>query len=325
MNQEQSLLDIYKRALSFLGPEKWLAMTLTAAGVIIAAVQLAEPVLFGRVVDALSKGEGALAIVGLWAALGIFGILANVVVAVFSDRLAHRRKLVVLADVYERAMGLSQSYHATRGSGAVVRTILSGATSLFWLWLGAMRDQVTAVFGILLLVPAAISMDYRMALILAVLAVVYVLLNVIVMRRTTAGQAAVENYDYAVSGRVVDVIGNVTIVQSYNRIGAEVAAMGGLMRDLLDAQYPVLTWWGFLAVIQRAASTLTMVAVFAMGAVLASRNELTVGQICADVEQRERGCLGCAHRRVVPGVNGACPAAQRRRWRAAAPCDSALP
>ncbi len=283
MNQELSLLDIYKRALSFLGPEKWLAMILTAAGVIIAAIQLAEPVLFGRVVDALSKGGGALPIVGLWAALGIFGILANVVVAVFSDRLAHRRKMVVLADVYERAMGLPQSFHATRGSGAVVRTILSGATSLFWLWLGAMRDQVTAVFGILLLVPAAISMDYRMALILAVLAVAYVLMNVIVMRRTTVGQAAVENYDYAVSGRVVDVIGNVTIVQSYNRIGAEVAAMGGLMRDLLDAQYPVLTWWGLLAVIQRAASTLTMVAVFAMGAVLASRNELTVGQIVSFV------------------------------------------
>ena len=278
-----SLPEIYKRALALLRPEKWLAISLTAASVIIAALQLAEPILFGRVVDALSQGGAALPIVGLWAALGFFAILANVVVAVYSDRLAHRRKLVVLADVYERAMGLPQSYHATRGSGAVVRNILSGATSLFWFWLGAMRDQVTAVFGILLLVPAALSMDTRMSFVLAALAVAYVLMNIIVMRKTTAGQAAIENYDYAVSGRVVDVIGNVMIVQSYARINAEVSAMGGLMRDLLDAQYPVLTWWGLLAVLQRAAATLTMVAVFATGAVLASRNELTVGQIVSFV------------------------------------------
>ncbi len=278
-----SLFDIYKRALAMLAPEKWLAITLAAAGVVIAAIQLAEPILFGRVVDALSQGGGALSIIGLWAALGISGILANVVVAVYSDRLAHRRKLAVLADVYERAMGLPQSYHATRGSGAVVRTILSGTTSLFWSWLGAMRDQVTAIFSILLLVPAALSMDTRMAFILAALAVAYALMNVLVMRKTSAGQAAVEDYDYAVSGRVVDVIGNVTIVQSYARIGAEVTAMGGLIRDLLDAQYPVLTWWGVLAVLQKAAATLTMVAVFAMGAVLASRHELSVGQIVSFV------------------------------------------
>ncbi|MGQ0456767.1 MAG: glucan ABC transporter ATP-binding protein/ permease [Hyphomicrobium sp.] len=280
---ELSLLQIYKRAVAMLAPERTLAIALALAGVVIAAVQLAEPVLFGRVVDALSKGDDAFGLIGLWAALGLFGILAGVVVAVYADRLAHRQKLACMADVFERAVALPQHYHAARGSGAVVRTILSGTSSLFWLWLGAMREQLTALFGILLMIPAAISMDVRMAQILVVLAAAYTLMNVLVMRKTSTGQGAVESYESALSGRVVDVIGNVMVVQSYNRLKSEGEALRGLMRDLLTAQYPVLTWWGVLSVLQRAAATLTMVAIFLAGAILAQRGELTVGEIVSFV------------------------------------------
>jgi ATP-binding cassette, subfamily B, beta-glucan exporter len=278
-----NLFQIYKRALGLLSGEKYLAFALAAAGVIIAAVQLAEPVLFGRVVDAMNSGEGAFRYIALWAALGIFGILAGVVVATYSDRLAHRQKLIYLADVYERAMALPQHYHAERGSGAVIRTILSGTTSLFWLWLGAMRDQLTSLFGIILLVPTALSIDWRMAVILLGLAAAYTVMNVIVMHKTDAGQSAVENIGSKLSGRVVDVIGNVSVVQSYNRLQSEGSAMRALTRDLLTAQYPVLTWWGIFSVLQRAASTLTMVTVLIVGSILAKRGELSVGQIVSFV------------------------------------------
>lgn len=282
-NVPLTLFDIYKRALGLLSSEKYLATSLAAAGVVIAAIQLAEPILFGRIVDALSRRENAYGYIALWAALGLFGILAGVVVAVYADRLAHRQKLLHMANVFERAIALPQTYHADIGSGAVIRTILSGTSSLFWLWLGAMRDQLTALFGIILMVPTAISMDARMALILLILAATYTLLNVIVMRKTSAGQGAVESYESALSSRVVDVIGNVTVVQSYARLNAEAQALRALMQDLLTAQYPVLTWWGVLAVLQRAAATLTMVAIFIAGVVLSQSGDLTVGEIVSFV------------------------------------------
>jgi ATP-binding cassette subfamily B protein len=59
--------------------------------------------------------------------------------------------------------------------------------------------------------------------------------------------------------------------------------MRTVMSDLLAAQYPVLTWWGVLTVLQRSAATVTMVAVLATGAVLAGRGELSVGEIVAFV------------------------------------------
>ena len=278
-----TLLQIYKRALSLLAPEKGLAIALALAGVVIAAIQLAEPILFGRVVDALSKGGDVYGLIALWAALGLFSILAGVIVATYADRLAHRQKLARLAEVFERAIELPQSYHAERGSGAVIRVLLSGTSSLFWLWLGAMRDQLTALFGILLLIPTAISMDARMAAILLGIAVAYTVMNIFVMRKTSSGQAAVETYETALSGRVVDVIGNVGVVQSYARMHAEAIALQQIMRDLLSAQFPVLTWWGILAVLHRAAATLTMVAIFIAGSILAKRGELSIGQIVSFV------------------------------------------
>jgi ATP-binding cassette subfamily B protein len=278
-----SLVQIYSRALGLLSSEKWLAIALATAGIVIAAIQLAEPILFGRVVDALSKGQNAFGYIGLWALLGLFAIGAGVIVSINSDRLAHRQKLAHLARVYETAIALPQSAHASRGSGATIRTILSGTTALFWLWLGAMREQLTALFGIILLIPTAIGMDVRMAAILLALAAAYTLMNVLVMRRTSTGQAAVETYETALSSRVVDVIGNVMVVQSYARLQAEADALRALSRDLLAAQYPVVTWWGILTVMQRSAATLTMVVIFVAGAILVGRGELTVGEIVSFV------------------------------------------
>lgn len=277
------LLNLYVRALSMLRAERGLAIALAGASVAIGLVQLAEPILFGRVVDSLSKGQAAFTYIALWALLGLFGILAGAAVAVYADRLAHRRHLGAMAEAFERAMTLPAGYHAERGSGAVVRTILQGTESLFWLWLGALREQLTALVGIVLLVPTAISMDARMAAILALLAVAYVVMSTFVMRKTSTGQANVERYNSAVFGRVGDVISNVTVVQSFTRLKAETDAMRTVMSDLLAAQYPVLTWWGVLTVLQRSAATITMVAVLATGAVLAGRGDLTVGEIVAFV------------------------------------------
>ena len=73
------------------------------------------------------------------------------------------------------------------------------------------------------------------------------------------------------------------IVQSYTRLMDETSALRSLMADLLRAQYPVLTWWGMLTVLTRTSATVAMVAVFAMGAVLAERGEVSVGEIVAFV------------------------------------------
>jgi len=277
------LLKIYVRALGMLASERVLTLSLVFSGIAIAAVQLAEPVLFGRVVDALSGGGKAFPIIGLWAVLGLFNIAGSTALAVFADRLAHRQRLAAMSLAFERAITLPISYHAEQGSGRVVRTMLAGTDQLFALWLSFLREHLTAFAGVVLLIPAALSMEIRLAGVLGILAVLYFFANYLVIRRTHGGQASVEQYHQNVFGHVGDVIGNVIVVQSYWRLMDETSALRGVMADLLRAQYPVLTWWAMLTVLTRAAATVAMVAVFATGAVLSKRGEVTVGEIVAFV------------------------------------------
>ena len=277
------LISVHLRALGLLASERWLTTWLVLANVGIAIVALAEPILFGQVVDALARSQPAYTLIMLWAALGLFGIVAGVIVAVAADRLAHRQRLAAMSQAFERTLTLPISYLSERGTGATVRTILAGTDALFATWLTFVREQLAAVVSILFLIPTAIAMNWRLASLLALLAVVYTILNVLVVYRTSDGQAAVERYYIDVFGRVGDVIGNVPVVQSYARLAAETSALRGMMSQLLAAQYPVLTWWGLLTVLTRAASTITMVAVFAVGAWLAGRGEVTVGEIVSFV------------------------------------------
>ena len=69
-------LEVYVRSIKLLSSEKALTLVLVLAGIAIAGVQVYEQVLFGWVVDVLSKGDAAFPIIGLWAALGFFNIFA---------------------------------------------------------------------------------------------------------------------------------------------------------------------------------------------------------------------------------------------------------
>ncbi len=278
-----SIWAIYKRALSMLIVERRQTIGVVLAGVALGIVPIAEQVLLARVVDALAQGQAAFQIIALWAALGLVGIVAGVFVAVIADRLAHRRRLAALGQAFEHAIVLPISYHAEKGSGTVVRTILAGTDALFWNYLSFLREQFVALVGLVVLVPTALYMNTSMALILAALALMYALANAYVARKTSNDQAAVEQYHNNVYGRVGDVLGNVTVVQSYGRFASEAQAMRTIMAELLAAQYPVLTWWGLLTVLTRTAATITVVAIYAVGAVLVSRRQITVGEVVAFV------------------------------------------
>jgi len=278
-----NLSEIYVRALSLLAAERRRTIELVLASVAIGVVQLIEPILFGQIVDQLASGQTPWQSILTWAVLGLAAILASVVVAVASDRLAHRRRLAVMSMAFERAITLPISYHSERGTGTVIRTILDGAAALFGTWLSFLRDQCTAAFTVVLLVPVAFWMEWRLALLLAVLAAIYTGLNVLAIHRTSGGQSQVEGYHMAVSGRVGDALTNVPVVQSYTRLAAEARDLKSLMDSLLSAQYPVLTWWGVLTVLTRAASTVTMVAVFLVGTWLIDQKLVTVGEIVSFV------------------------------------------
>src|SRR5580658_6057066 len=116
-----AFVRVYLRILGLLGSEARLAVTLAAANIALAVSQFVEPVLFGRIVDALSgtlpeglsSAARALApLVGAWVGFGLFIIIAGALVAWFSDRMAHSRRNLVIADYFEHVLELPLAYHS---------------------------------------------------------------------------------------------------------------------------------------------------------------------------------------------------------------------
>ena len=67
-----TLFQVYTRALRYLTVHKWRVAVVVIANVILAAITIAEPVLFGRIIDAISSGSNVTSILILWAGFGVF-------------------------------------------------------------------------------------------------------------------------------------------------------------------------------------------------------------------------------------------------------------
>ncbi len=280
-----SLLQIYLRVLALLAPERWLATALAAANVALAVVFLLEPWLFGRVVDALAAPGPANAwrYIGWWTGVGFFGVAANVLVALYSDRLAHRRRLAAVIDFFEHALALPLAFHDRQHTGRLLRTLHTGSSNLFHLWLAFFRSHLSTLIALLVMVPLSLWVNWKLALLMMVLMCAFTLFNTLVIRRTGQAQRSVEQLNQEISQRAGDLFGNVMVVQSFARVLAEVAALRSLATQVLTTQYPVLRGWAWVSVANRAASTLTVVGLFALGVQLHGRGEISVGGIVSFV------------------------------------------
>jgi ATP-binding cassette subfamily B protein len=145
-----SFVRLYFRVLGLLRPDARLAVILALANIALAAAQFVEPVLFGRIVDALSgalpagigpAGHALAPLVGAWVGFGLFIIVAGALVAWFADRLAHQRRNMVLADYFEHVLQLPLAYHSGEHSGRQMKIMLSGTDTLWWLWVSFFREH----------------------------------------------------------------------------------------------------------------------------------------------------------------------------------------
>ncbi len=276
-----SLFAIYFRALQHLAPVKNRVLLISAANVVLAFVTIAEPMLFGRIIDSISAKSGLTVNLWLWASLATFNIVAYVLIARGSDRLAHERRAGVLVESFERVISMPLAWHHQRGTSHVQHTLLRAVEALFGLWLEFMRQHLTTAVALVLLIPAAISLDLRLSCVLLLLGIAYVAIGRLVMHKTKRGQASVEGHYHRVFSLVSDSVSNVTVLQSYNRISEETRALKQFTRDLISAQNPVLDWWALASALHRLASGISMMAVLLIGAYLVTYGDLRIGDIIA--------------------------------------------
>src|SRR6202162_4076467 len=282
-----SLLRLYARVLELLGNEARLGWILAGANLLLAGAQFAEPVLFGRIVDVLSGNPytGPLAPSSRWpllapgAAFGLFTIVASAAVALHADRLSHRQRQAVLTSYFEHILQLPLTFHSGTHSGRLMKVMLNGTDALWRLWLGFFREHFAAILSVVVLLPLSLYINWRLAILLFLLCLVFTVLTTLVVRKTYGMQSEVEERYGDLSARASDALGNVALVQSFVRIDAEVQGLRFVADKLLAVQMPVLSWWALVTVITRASTTITVLAIFTVGIALHAQGLTTVGEI----------------------------------------------
>ena len=279
---------LYGRVLDQLGPDVRLGWLLACANVALAIAQFAEPVLFGRVIDALAgtqaKGvpatlESLQFLLMAWVAFGVFTIASGTTVALYADRLAHRRRNAVLTSYFEHVLQLPLAYHGDTHSGRLMKTMLQGTDAMWWLWLAFFREHLAAITSLLILLPLSLYINWRLALLLFALSTVFTILTALVLRKTESLQSTVQQHYSTLAERASDALGNIALVQSFTRVETEIAGFKSIGERLLAAQYPVLSWWAILTVLTRSATTIAILAIILVGTWLHLRNLVSIGEI----------------------------------------------
>src|SRR5918998_2635307 len=283
------LLRLYARVLSQLGSDLKLGALLALANVGLAIAAFAEPVLFGRIIDVLTQGQGSggqpvtmarlMPLILAWIGFGLFTIIAGVVVALHADKLSHRRRLATMANYFEHVLQLPLAFHTATHSGRVLKVMLEGSNGMAWLWLGFFRDHLAALIALLVLLPLTVFLNWRLGLLLVALVAVFAVLTAIVMRKTETLQGTVEGYHSSLAEQASDALGNVPVIQSFTRTKAEASALKGIIHQLLQAQNPVLTWWALASVATRASATITVTAIFLVGTWLHLNGLASIGEV----------------------------------------------
>jgi ATP-binding cassette, subfamily B, beta-glucan exporter len=282
------IVHLYSRALDLLGPDRRLGWVLAFANVALACALFAEPILFGRVIDALSLAPRSAAsatwlmvwpLLLAWIGFGLFTIACSTAVALFSDRLAHRRRHAVLSSYVEHVLHLPLAQQSKTHSGRLMKIMLQGTDALWWLWLSFFRDHLAAIVSLIILVPVALYLNWRLACVLIVLCLMFGFLTHFILRKTQTLQHQIEGHHSDMAELTADTLSNIALVQSFARIQIEMQSLQQISQRVLGAQFPVLSWWALVTVLTRSATTISILCIIVLGAWLYTHSLITIGEI----------------------------------------------
>lgn len=279
---------LYYRALKLLGSDQRLGWILAFANLTLACALFAEPILFGRVIDALSRTPGVSGsgvweavwpLLSMWMGFGLFTIACSTAVALFSDRLAHRRRHLILGKYVEHVLHLPLAQQTKTHSGRLMKIMLQGTDTLWWLWLSFFREHLAAIVSLIILIPVSLYINWRLALVLIALCVVFSFLTHFILRKTQALQQQIEGHHSDLAELTSDTIGNIALVQSFARIQIELKSLQEISQRVLGAQFPVLSWWAVVTVLTRSATTISILCIIVLGVWLYTQSLITIGAI----------------------------------------------
>ncbi len=213
-------------------------------------------------------------------AFGLFTILCGTWVALYADRLSHRRRLLVLTDYFEHILQLPLAYHGETHSGRLMKIMLQGADTLWSFWLGFFREHLAAFISLFILVPLSLVINWRLA-------------NPpdCALRAVCIAHGNGPAQDRAFAEHrcrpIIPILPSEHPTRSATSHWCKASpgsrpkcsALRSVSERLLAAQFPVLSWWAIVSVLTRASTTLAVLSIILLGTWLFKQGTVTIGEI----------------------------------------------
>lgn len=293
---------LYLRAFSLIRSSDQLMLHLNIVGnILLGIAMLAEPILFGKVVDRISDAavngqpnsrlsilEDLLPLLIAWASFSVFCIIVGSAISLHADCLAHNNQWLVTKRFYKHALlngvvnilSKSPSPNKKGSSSGGLKTVMSeGVGALFWNWLSIMRSDLSSLVSFIVLLPLSLYTNLYMGMCLLVLTVVLVLVANYVVNKAHGMQRETHDAYVASHELTADVFSHLPLLQCYDNLDREVRLFEECSDKVLRAQLPVLNYWAIEATFSSSATKINSMVIIIIGAWLLQHNLISLGEI----------------------------------------------
>ena len=278
---------LYRVFLS-LGHELRLAKMLACANIILSIALLAEPILFGKIVNAIATinktekqdiYDTLYPLLLSWSGFSILGTFVTIIVGLKADQMAHRQRHVITKQFFHRALQSTVLPRPDDDSGKMNKVMTEGRDAMFWNWLTILRHELSALFFLIILLPMGFFINFAMSWTLIILCTIYGLSAFYVIKKAHNLQDSATTLYHKESTLCSDVLSNLSLIQAYDHINTEVENLGKLSKDILKYQLPILNYWVFVSMINQCSTSIAMVIIVIQGVILYLHDQVTVGDI----------------------------------------------
>ncbi|MEO5627787.1 MAG: ABC transporter ATP-binding protein [Candidatus Saccharimonadales bacterium] len=258
----------------------------SAISILVALVGLMVPLLSGRAIDTIQKGNQADLSTLVWLAIGIFVLdiastfLSNIG-GYLGDQMSVRLQRTLSHRYYEHLMELPQRYFDTELSGKIINRLnrsITQITGFMQMW---SNNFLQFIFSTIFALAIIAYFSWPIALLLFSLYPIYIYMTVKTSGKWQKYQAKKNlNTDIA-SGRFAEAVGQIKVVKSFVQEKHELSFFNGFMGKVVSINKPQSSLWHKRDVQRRLVLNVIFLGVYLLIFIQAINGHFTTGQAVA--------------------------------------------
>ena len=255
---------------------------------VLAAIQFAEPIILGMIVNSLVDSSSAYGTQGFqlkinlliaWLLISILIVILNASLTIKSDVLSHTLRLNAITDFFSSAIGETSNKENSFHSGRLVKIMLQGVDSLYTFSISFFRGHIEVGVTLIVLLPFTLLLNLNLGFALILLVAIFVFITVKTVVKTENLQNNIEELNTKMIEKISDTLGHSEIIKAYGRVSTEINSLRLETQKILTSQKPILNLWALASVLSRSAATIFMAAILVYGVWLNAHDKASVGEI----------------------------------------------